>query len=314
MAFPARAGQPERRRAATRTINYDVQLGKSTTMTKKIEPIFALSGDVPDPLVRVSPIMKRKWRQPPECVGSSFYIGTFEKSALFVTARHVLKDIEGKSAEAFVLMPTYSAEVPNETNGMVASLNVTKICGSEPLSDAAILVSEPPPVLPPQPFIDTDCPQAGDMCAALGYSEMVSIINDDLGWADTKPRLEFNFRVCKGHVEQVFPRRRDRSMIKFPSFQFDTLDQPGMSGGPVVNNEGSIIGIVSSGYDVGPSYAVLIAMIAELKVDIFGDNEVEREISIADLIRQRMIFNKAKLDFAIKGQNDSTVVTWRENL
>jgi S1-C subfamily serine protease len=278
---------------------------------RSIKPIFALSGDLPDPLVRVSPVMQRKWRQLPKCVGSSFYIGSFGKSALFVTARHVLKDIEGKPAEAFVLLPTYPVEATGQPNGLT-SLNVTKICGSEPLSDAAILVAEIPSALPPQPFIDTDCPKAGDRCAALGYSEMITTINGDLGWADTKPKLEFNFRLCRGVVEQAFPRRRDISLIKFPCFQFDTIDRPGMSGGPVVNNEGSIIGIVSSGYDTGPSYAVLIAMIAELKVEVLGDNGAE-EVSVAELIGQREIFNKASMNFTIKGQDESTVVTWREN-
>lgn len=273
-------------------------------------PIFVHGGDVLDPLIRVSPIMRRRWQDPPKCIGSSFYLGAFGKSALFVTARHVLKHVEGKPAEAFVLLPTYSSEAAGEPDGM-QSLNVAKICGSDPLSDAAILVTEMPPTLPPQPFIDTDCPHAGDTCSALGYSDMITTIDEDLGWADTNPTVEFNFRVCRGIVEQVFPRRRDKSMVKFPCFQFDTINQPGMSGGPVVNDDGSIIGIVSTGYDTGPSYAILIAMIAELKIEVAGNNGFG-EISVAELIQQRKIFNKADMNFRINGQDESTVVTWRE--
>jgi S1-C subfamily serine protease len=278
---------------------------------RKARPIFALDGALSDPLVRVSPVMHRKWREAPKCVGSSFYIGAYGKSALFVTARHVLRDIEGKPAEAFVLLPTYPTSVStnDEPNGL-KTLNVTKICGSDPLSDAAILVTEMPSIPPPQPFIDTDCPRAGDRCAALGYSEFELSADGGLGWAETKPELEFNFRSCRGLVEQVFPRRRDASMITFPCFQFDTIDRPGMSGGPVVNSDGNVIGIVSSGYDTGPSYAVLIAMLAELKVETSLEVGVE-VTSIADLIAKEKILNKAKLSFSIIGQNESTVVTWR---
>jgi S1-C subfamily serine protease len=277
-----------------------------------MQPIYALSGDIPDPLVRVSPVMQRRWRQPPQCVGSSFYVGKFGKSALFVTARHVLRDIEGKPAEAFILLPTFSPKAQKEPDGM-ATLSILKTCGSDPFSDAAILVTEIPSELPPQPFIDTDCPKAGEMCAALGYSEMTTTATRDLGWKDTGPKLEFNFRACRGFVAEIFPRRRDASMVKFPSFQFDATDRPGMSGGPVVNGDGSIIGIVSSGYDTGPSYATLIAMIAELKVDIMRENDRDEEVLVADLIQTGIIYNKARLNFSINGRDESTLVTWRES-
>lgn len=61
--------------------------------------------------------------------------------------------------------------------------------------------------------------------------------------------VEGNMRVCTGRIVDVWPRGRDRVMIPSPSFAVDCPAFSGMSGGPVFDQYGYVIGVVSSGTD-----------------------------------------------------------------
>lgn len=84
-------------------------------------------------------------------------------------------------------------------------------------------------------------PNIGDRVVALGYPGM-SIENN--------PRPNVDFRITDvlaaayGWVTDVYPNGRDRSNFT-PVFQVDAYWPSGMSGGPVFNSQGEVIGIVS---------------------------------------------------------------------
>lgn len=63
--------------------------------------------------------------------------------------------------------------------------------------------------------------------------------------------------VSSGRVSGVFPYGRGERMPS-PCIEVDMDTLGGMSGGPVVNDQGEVIGIVSSSWEGGPSYVTLI--------------------------------------------------------
>ena len=62
-----------------------------------------------------------------------------------------------------------------------------------------------------------------------------------------------------GPVECVFDFFRDKVMLPCPCFEISATFGPGMSGGPVFNEQGEICGIVSSGIaGTSSSYATTL--------------------------------------------------------
>ncbi len=67
--------------------------------------------------------------------------------------------------------------------------------------------------------------------------------------------------ISKGHVIEVFPNGRDRIMLPWPCLAIDVSSTGGMSGGPVYDKNGSLVGILCSSIEDdenGISYASLI--------------------------------------------------------
>ena len=69
--------------------------------------------------------------------------------------------------------------------------------------------------------------------------------------------------TTSGEVLEVYERGRDRAMLPHPCFHTNAVFDAGMSGGPVFNDAGQLVGLVSSSVppdDDGPwsSYASLL--------------------------------------------------------
>jgi len=71
--------------------------------------------------------------------------------------------------------------------------------------------------------------------------------------------------VASGLVTSVFPQGRGERMPS-PCIEVEMDTKGGMSGGPVVNANGDLVGIVSSSFDGGPSYVTLIWDALQMKV------------------------------------------------
>jgi S1-C subfamily serine protease len=108
-------------------------------------------------------------------------------------------------------------------------------------------------------------PRVGEKCLALGYSDFaVGPLAGNVGaW-------NFKLRAAQGVIEELHPKKRDESMIRFPSFRTTAFYEHGMSGGPLVNENGRVLGVVSSSYEKEhtTAYAAAVAAIAELSIDI----------------------------------------------
>jgi hypothetical protein len=56
-------------------------------------------------------------------------------------------------------------------------------------------------------------------------------------------------------------------MLPWPVVEIDTPALPGMSGGAVFDANGAVCGLITSGYDAGPSYASLIWPILQTAIN-----------------------------------------------
>ena len=106
------------------------------------------------------------------------------------------------------------------------------------------------------PRIRPDAPREGDWIVAFGYTKgkLQASRNPDgsahLEVAD-QPRASF------GVVKKVYETYRDRVMLPCPCFEVSADLGAGMSGGPVFDKNGSLCGIVSSGFEGAASSHVV---------------------------------------------------------
>lgn len=113
-------------------------------------------------------------------------------------------------------------------------------------------------------------PPAGSRVFALGYHEMNDVgVFGVLACSDEEPNdaprqmymeREQRFSVAVGRVEKLYSERMDRGMCKFPCFtlDLDTELPHGFSGGPVINENGWVCGIVSGGKVASLLYPALL--------------------------------------------------------
>jgi hypothetical protein len=112
--------------------------------------------------------------------------------------------------------------------------------------DVVALIVEPERNLPPGfawhlPRFAVLPPPLGSQLAAFGYPRSTHRL-DDVGGA----KIGIDPHTATGTVLEVHPRYRDTSMLPFPCLYTDARFDPGMSGGPVFNEDGRICGLVSS--------------------------------------------------------------------
>jgi len=95
----------------------------------------------------------------------------------------------------------------------------------------------------------------------LEIRDPYTLVRGEELWAIGNPLLAFKETVTKGNFSRMFPEAdwRKEAKMKRPPFrfrgdqvQFSTPVIPGNSGGPVVDKEGRVIGVVSFGYPNTP--------------------------------------------------------------
>lgn len=210
-----------------------------------------------------------------------------------VTARHVIDDIDAKfqlaAQKAGRNERDYSIQVAlQEVNpNVLFEVEHVYICA---MSDIAILnvraLTEDAFNYPVRtPSLNFWPPAIGEEIFGFGYSRQSVSVTDDgrLKWTGTKLAAE-------GAVTQVFPENRD-NILYFPSFETNADFKGHMSGGPVVNNRGEVVGIISRGWEfgeVGPavSYGAALWPMLSTNVRIPREGREEgEEYPFFDLLR-----------------------------
>lgn len=116
--------------------------------------------------------------------------------------------------------------------------------------------------------ITTRFPMEGETLQVAGYrASEPSFPKKPGSWGRTKGTVF----VCNGKVTQRYPNGRDRIMLPGPCVELDCPSWGGMSGGPVFDQYGWLIGLLSTSVsgddDTGPSFVSLLwpALTAEFE-------------------------------------------------
>jgi hypothetical protein len=87
-------------------------------------------------------------------------------------------------------------------------------------------------------------PAEGEKIAAFGYAS-TGVVGEN----GQQVEFRLNPSTSMGMVTQVFPEKRDSSLLSFPSYEVKAHFVDGMSGGPIFNETGELCGLICSGYD-----------------------------------------------------------------
>ncbi|OGA45934.1 MAG: hypothetical protein A3G24_26305 [Betaproteobacteria bacterium RIFCSPLOWO2_12_FULL_62_13] len=106
-----------------------------------------------------------------------------------------------------------------------------------------------------QAHLTTRFPKIGERLTLYGFRAAAEALPRD---GDGGSAIAGQLLCCAGEVSQVFPTGRDRVMLPWPTVEVSGPSWGGMSGGPVVDDSGMLIGLLSSSVTAeagpGPSY------------------------------------------------------------
>jgi hypothetical protein len=140
--------------------------------------------------------------------------------------------------------------------------NVRKIT-SVPNTDLTIIGLKLTSALPPenrffQSILSTRTPSVGEELIICGFRPGMEVVSQGRNEAE----LSGDMWISKGAVKEGYPLGRDRSMIPWPALAVDVSSRGGMSGGPVYDRNGLLIGplcsSLDSGDDSGISYVSML--------------------------------------------------------
>ncbi len=165
--------------------------------------------------------------------------------------------------------------------------------------------------------LDLSIPPIGSRVCGFGYYAMKVHSQGDSTAPVRKVEYEQKTAVTTGKVVEVHRNCRDKTMLRYPCFQVDCRFDPGMSGGPVLNETGGVCGVVCSALDgAAPdyvSYASLIwpALAVNVEVRLEEDGPLVR-VPVLSLIDKQILGVKGPLGNVVReqGPNGSLVLSF----
>ncbi|MBL0745580.1 S1 family peptidase [Chryseolinea lacunae] len=149
--------------------------------------------------------------------------------------------------------------VHNYGNGDVPALWTIESAHFDALSDVAILRLSPRNDVAEKyhwkgcPKLNINPPRLNEVISAFGFttfdeSEFKSNLDHVILNFISKDQYDLWAAVkAKGVVLNIFSKHRDRGMVSFPCFKTDADFKHGMSGGPIFDSNGNLVGIISQG-------------------------------------------------------------------
>jgi hypothetical protein len=157
-----------------------------------------------------------------------------------------------------------------------------------------------------QAIISTRFPKIGENLLIAGFRASdyeFKVFNGDKG--EKLISYSGNVLACNGSVTNRFPAGRDTSMLPWPTLEVSCPSFGGMSGGPVFDSKGMLIGLLSSSYDEGPSYISLIWPALATRFEGGWPNSFfEGEKTLIDLTPQLCSIDKPSAISIVEKTND----------
>jgi hypothetical protein len=152
------------------------------------------------------------------------------------------------------------------------------------------------------PLVRVMPPPPGSKVLAVGYREGKIEVSEDTNGTH---HIVLNDRgtTSIGEVGNIFPDRRDSSMLTFPCFEVMARFAPGMSGGMVIDEDGALCGLVCAGTEFSDpnapplSYAVTLWPMLRTVISADRGDKYPRGVQypMVDLALDKLI-NVAGLD------------------
>lgn len=188
-------------------------------------------------------------------IGTATLIG----GHLAVTAKHVLEavirrfgakrgpagiEVDGHSLRLYQVLPGPVYRIWNVFRAWICPSDIAILhLGLDRTSASEVRVDWRVPLLRLMP------PPSGEKVLAFGYRESKIKVSEGV---DGTHHIDPNDigTTSIGEVGQIFPERRDSSMLTFPCFEVRARFAPGMSGGLVIDESRALCGLVCAGTDL----------------------------------------------------------------
>lgn len=147
--------------------------------------------------------------------------------------------------------PTVTEEEWESDHVQLTLMPVTQAVGFPPTDAMVMVMAEDPPIPMLNQRLGFEFPRIGQTVFNIGFASSgatsVGITRGDMesGKFDWDAAFQATLSVAEGRVTRLFPSGHS-SFLKAPCFEFDGPMAPGMSGGPIMTEDGLIIGINSA--------------------------------------------------------------------
>lgn len=223
---------------------------------------------------------------------------------VFATANHVIRQlIDDPEIGAFLLLPMDLTSEPIS----LASLPIRSISAAETHNDVALLMVN----VADGRLAVTDLkwlpvafgqPQIGQYCVGLGYPQ-------------TQGDVSYGMQASRGAIEEIHRNRRDTVLSTFPSFRTNALYKPGMSGGPIVDINGSVIGIIAHGTEADDpefvtGYGASIGAMGELRIRLHNQAGELQELTVPELVERGVLKQADGAILRLDRDENGVTLTW----
>jgi len=259
-------------------------------------------------LTSIVPVIFRRAGEQVFGQGTAFCVTALVNGeAIFVTAKHVIDELRhNPEIEPFILLPRGLGNDADRRS--LVGVRVQGISLAESYSDVALMVINvresglPVTTELKMQEITFGQPRLGDPCLALGYPQQLGPVS-------------YTLQGSRGLIEEIHPRQRDRSLSTFPSFRTTGLFVPGMSGGPIIDTGGRVVGVISHGTDALESgsaigYGASVAAISELKLDLHVDDGQVHEFTIQELVDMGALGRGSDSYVTLERRGDGITLIW----
>jgi S1-C subfamily serine protease len=255
------------------------------------------------------------------CVGTAFLIAP---GGVAVTARHVIDEAlvrvdQQPGAYVAVLWVGSGTDVDDVRDLLGGLIGVYQRAVDGNKSDLALLristVFRQGEFYPlPTLALSSRLPQRGNMICALGYTKF-DVESDTTTQTERLVTIAQDLHYSSGRITDVYPDGRDATMLPTACFETSARFDPGMSGGPVLGEDGTVCGVVASGMAHDDGYTSFAS--ATPFVFTLGIKDDDRLVRVYEMAKQgnvqtddyfsHMRFNErpdGNVDLAFAGDED----------